>query len=65
MKVNEIMLVNEILDLNPDVTEVFLAHGLNCQGCPGAQRESLKEAADGHAIDLKKLIDDINRFLEK
>lgn len=65
MKINETMLVNEILDINPDIIEVFLLHGLKCQGCPGARSESLKEAADGHAIDLLKLIEDLNKFLSK
>ena len=64
MKVSENMLLNEILEMDPDPTEVLLRHGLNCLGCPGAQSENLKEAADGHGIDLKKLIDDLNDFLE-
>ncbi|HVI42460.1 MAG TPA: DUF1858 domain-containing protein [Anaerovoracaceae bacterium] len=63
MKINENMLLNEILDMNPDPTEIFLRHGLNCLGCPGAQSENLKEAAEGHGIDLAKLIDDLNEFL--
>ena len=65
MKINETMLVNDILNINPDLTEIFLSHGLNCQGCPGARWESLKEAAEGHAIDLPKLIEDLNNFLSK
>lgn len=64
MKITENMLLNDILDMDPDPTNVFLRHGLNCLGCPGASSESLKEAAEGHGIDLKKLIDDLNDFLE-
>ncbi|MDD3169469.1 MAG: DUF1858 domain-containing protein [Eubacteriales bacterium] len=64
MKVTENMLLNDILDLDPDPTDVFLRHGLNCLGCPGAQSESLKEAAEGHGIDLKKLMDDLNDFID-
>jgi hybrid cluster-associated redox disulfide protein len=65
MKVTENMLLTEILDMEPDPTEVFLRHGLNCLGCPGASSESLKEAADGHGIDLVKLMNDLNAFIEK
>ncbi len=65
MKVTENMLLSEILEMDPDPTEVFLRHGLNCLGCPGAQSENLKEAAEGHGIDYKKLIDDLNDFLDK
>ena len=65
MKVTENMLLTDILDMEPDPTEVFLRHGLNCLGCPGARSESLKEAADGHGIDLAKLMNDLNSFMEK
>lgn len=64
MKVNENMLLNEILDMDPDPTEIFLRHGLNCLGCPGARNENLREAAEGHGISLEKLINDLNNFLE-
>lgn len=64
MKVTEIMLLNEVLDMNPDVTDIFLRHGLNCLGCPGARSENLKEAAEGHGINLTLLLDDLNKFLE-
>lgn len=65
MLINEKMLVSEILDMNPDVTEVFVQHGLNCLGCPGAHSESLKEAAEGHGISLEKLVEDLDKFLNK
>lgn len=65
MKINENMLLNDILDMEPDPTNVFLRHGLPCLGCPGARSESLKEAAEGHGIDLKKLMDDLNEYLEE
>lgn len=63
MKVNETMLLNEILDMEPDIVEIFNRHGLNCLGCPGARSENLKEAAEGHGIDLAKLLKDLNTYL--
>lgn len=65
MKISETMLLNEILDMDPDVTDIFLRHGLNCLGCPGANNESLKEAAEGHGVNLAKLIEDLNTFFDK
>lgn len=65
MLIHENMLVNEVLDMNPDITEIFIQHGLNCLGCPGSYSESLKEAADGHGINLDKLIEDLNKFFNK
>jgi hybrid cluster-associated redox disulfide protein len=64
MKITENMLLSEILEMDPDPTDVFFRHGLNCVGCPGAQSESLKEAAEGHGINLKRLIEDLNQFFE-
>ncbi|MBR0598337.1 DUF1858 domain-containing protein [Sinanaerobacter chloroacetimidivorans] len=63
MKITEAMLLNDILDMDPEISEVLLFHGLYCQGCPGARNESLKEAAEGHGIDLQKLISDLNDYL--
>ncbi len=64
MKVTENMFLNDILDMDPYVTDIFLRHGLNCLGCPGARSENLKEAADGHGINLANLLNDLNNFLE-
>lgn len=54
------MRVNEILDLNSDLIDVFIAHDLPCLGCPGASMETLQEAAESHGVDLDKLLEDLN-----
>lgn len=54
------MRVNEILDLDYGLIDVFVAHGLPCLGCPGASMESLQEAAESHGVDLDKLLEDLN-----
>lgn len=59
------MLVGDVLELDSDVSEVFLKHGLNCVGCPGSYSENLKEAAKGHGANLEKLIKDLNSFLNQ
>jgi len=63
-KITQDMIIYHILDNAPDLEKVFLAHGLNCMGCPGSNRETLKEAADGHGIDLKQLLEDLNKANE-
>lgn len=63
MKIDENMLLDDILDLNPEFTGILLRHGLNCEGCPGIYSESLREAADGHGVDLDKLLEDLNSHL--
>lgn len=64
-KINESMLVTQIIDMDPDVVKIFLKNGLNCQGCPGADNESIREAAEGHGIDLKSLLDQLNIYFDQ
>ena len=64
-KVKETMRVNEVLELDDGIMDVFLKNGLNCLGCPGAATESLAEAAEGHGVDLQVLLRDLNQYLER
>ena len=61
MKITEDMMVSQILDLNENLDAVFQRHGMPCLGCPGAMQETLREAAEGHDIDVAALIEDLNR----
>jgi hybrid cluster-associated redox disulfide protein len=54
------MLVGEVIRSNPDTVEVLLEMGLGCVGCPGAQMESLEEAAMVHALDLDTMLKKLN-----
>jgi hybrid cluster-associated redox disulfide protein len=58
------MRMYEILE-DDRMCAVLLAHGLNCQGCPGALSETLEEAAKGHNIDFLKLLEDLNAIVEE
>lgn len=58
--ITEDMNIIDILDQSPEMEKVFLRHGLNCAGCPGSHMESLREAAEGHGIDVKALVADLN-----
>lgn len=64
MKITEEMLVCEILDMDDELEAVFERHGLLCLGCPGAVSETLKEAADGHGIDISALLSDLNQQVQ-
>ena len=58
------MMICEILDLNPQLEDVFISHGLYCVGCPGSSGETLQDAAEGHSVDLSKLLEDLNKANE-
>ena len=60
-RITEDMLVCEVLELALNMEAVLENHGLPCHGCPGAANETLKEAADGHGVDLAMLLEDLNR----
>lgn len=64
MKIDGTMMLNEILDMDPEIAEIFQRHGLSCHGCPGAKSESLQEAAEGHNLDVEMLIGDLNSYLD-
>ena len=43
---------------------IFLRYGMHCLGCPHATAESLEDAGLVHGIDVDKLVDELNAFLE-
>ena len=65
MTVTEEMNVCDVLEMDPRLEAIFLSHGMNCVGCPGSSTETIKEAAEGHGIELQMLIADLNKILEK
>ncbi len=64
-KITECMTISDVLRKHPGTTEVFFRHGLHCLGCAASQFENLGEAAEAHGIDTKKLLADLNAFLNK
>ena len=55
------MKICDILDIDDRYEKVLEDHGLLCNGCPGAFTESLAEAADGHGVDVDRLLNDLNK----
>lgn len=65
MKFTEDMRVCEILDMDDQLEDILLKHGLPCSGCPGAAGETLREAAEAHGIDAAKLLHDLNEEIQE
>ena len=55
------MTVIEVLNMGEQYGKVFEKYLLTCAGCPGAAMETLEQAAEGHGVDMEKLLADLNR----
>lgn len=64
-KINKDMTISEVVAKYPGTIEVFLEHGMGCFGCGVAQFETIKQGAMAHGIDLKKLMDALNKIISK
>ena len=63
-EVNKNMTIGELLNVAPETAPILMEVGMHCLGCPGAQAETLEEAAMVHGIDPDDLVNDINDFIE-
>ena len=61
LKISKEMTIGEVLQKYPKSAFVFLDYGLHCVGCPMANPETIKEAANLHGINLKKFLEDLNK----
>ena len=53
------MTVSQVLEMT-EYEKIFEKHLLTCAGCPGAEMETIEQAAEGHGLDLEKLLTDLN-----
>ena len=52
-------IIVEVLRQKPEAQRVFQQHGLPCVGWGAALYESIGQAAQGHGIDVEKLLADL------
>lgn len=55
------MTIAEVLKLKPEAGEILMSHGMHCIGCAISPSESISQAAEVHGIDLKKLLEALNK----
>ena len=65
MTVTKDTVIGDLLDVNADVSQFFLAIGMHCLGCPVSRGETIEEACAVHGTDAAELIRSINDFLAK
>jgi len=65
LKITKEMKISEIVEKYPQTLSLLLEKGLHCIGCPLAPDETLEEAAKVHGFDLEKLLEELNKAIEK
>jgi hybrid cluster-associated redox disulfide protein len=64
-KITKKMILGEVARKYPETVDVFLENGLPCAMCHMAFHESIEEGAKSHGIDVKKLVDQLNKIVKK
>lgn len=55
--------IKEVVEKHPGAERVFGAHGLPCAGCHVSTRETIRQGAAVHRLDLNALVADLDRFI--
>lgn len=58
------MIIAEIVAIDKGVIPILMNAGMHCVGCPSAQGETLEEAGFVHNMNVDKLVDEINSYLD-
>ena len=63
-KITKEMTIVEVFEKHPKTATIFTGYGLHCAGCPMSQSETIGAIAELHQVDLKKLLEDLNKAAE-
>jgi hybrid cluster-associated redox disulfide protein len=55
--------IRDVVSRYPGAEQVFGAHGLPCAGCHVSTRETIRQGASVHHLDLDALLTDLTRFI--
>lgn len=59
------MKLGEILEKYPETAETLMKNGFHCLGCHMAAFETIEQGAASHGINIKKLLNDMNKVVKK
>jgi hybrid cluster-associated redox disulfide protein len=59
------MSISEVIARYPDTIPILMRTGMHCIGCPMAMQETLEEGLAAHGLDVKKIIDELNKVAKK
>ena len=64
-KITKEMSIGEAVTKYPETADIFMKHGMHCLGCAIAHFENIEQGAQAHKINVKKLIEDLNKSIKK
>jgi hybrid cluster-associated redox disulfide protein len=59
------MSIIDIVEKYPEAANVLMSYGMHCFGCMAARFENIEQASLAHGIDVDKLIEDLNKAVQK
>lgn len=59
--ITEDSVIADIIRVYPQTIPTLRAYGMGCLGCPSATAEALKKAAEIHGVDIKELVEALNK----
>ena len=68
MKITKDILINELLEKNPEVAEILMAYGLHCVNCHFSDQDTLGAGAKIHGLNdetIDMIIKDVNAVVER
>ena len=63
-KITADMTIGELIQTHPKAAEILFKEGLMCAMCGMAGNETIRQGAEAHGIDAKKLIEKLNKEIK-
>jgi len=64
-KITKEMTFGELMEQEPKAAGKLAELGLFCGGCPMAQMETIEQGAVAHGLEVKKLVNMLNKIKER
>ncbi len=64
MRITSDMIIEDIIDVDPNLVLILMQSGMHCVGCPASRGESLAEACFVHGLDEEKVTARLNEYLD-
>ena len=59
-QITQEMTIGQALEINENLSEVFMGFGMHCFSCPVSQMETIEEASMVHGVDLEFFLKKLN-----